>query len=103
MATVIIDQNQEYIWDVPDAILAKVIDHVMRRIDATSAFHDLLFASRNYGNLAFWQLGSEQKDLFAHHVNDYAETTELNEEEQKIIQKLKDMLEFSKNFDLESV
>jgi len=103
MATVIIDQNQEYVWDVPDDILSKVIDHVMRRIDATSAFHDLLFASRNYGNLSFWQLGEEQKELFAQHVNGYEEANELNEEETKIIKKLKDMLEFSKSFDLEAV
>ena len=101
MATVFIDQNHEYVWDVPDDILTKVIDHVMRRIDATSAFHDLLFASRNYGNLEFWQLGTEQKDLFARHVGDYLAINDLDAEEQKIITKLKDMIEFSKNFDLE--
>ena len=103
MATIIIDQNAEYTWEVDNDLLKKVLDFVMRRLDPRSAFHELLFASKNYGNLSFYQLGTEQKDIFQTHILEYQSQEGLSEEEQKGVKRLVDMLEFSKNFDLETV
>ncbi|MCA9835875.1 MAG: hypothetical protein KC422_03135 [Trueperaceae bacterium] len=104
MATIIIDQMGEYIWQVDDDILKHVIDHVMRHIEARSAFHELLYASRTYGNLAFYQLGPEQKDRFEALINDFAQANpDLGEEEQKTVKKLIDMIAFSRNFDTAAV
>ena len=96
MALIIIDQNAEYTWDVDSEILMKLLDHIMRQIDPRSAFHELLFAAKRHGKLAFYQLGHEQKQLFEEHAKSYQASSE---EDQHTVTRLIDMLEFSKNFD----
>ncbi len=104
MATVLIDQMGDYIWQVDDEILKKVVEHVMRHVEPRSAFHELLYASKTYGNLAFYQLGSEQKNRFEELVKGYAEANpELSEEEKKTVRKLADMIAFSRDFDIAPV
>lgn len=104
MATIIIDQHSEYVWQVDDEILKKVIDYVMRHIEARSAFHELLYASKTYGNLAFYQLGAQQKDRFEALIKEYLSVTEnLDEESKKTISRLADMIAFSRDFDVEVV
>lgn len=104
MATILIDQMGDYIWQVDDEILKNVVEHVMRHVEARSAFHELLYASKTYGNLAFYQLGPEQKDRFEELVKDYDEAhPDLSEEERKTVRKLADMIAFSKDFDITPV
>jgi hypothetical protein len=104
MATILIDQMGDYIWQVDDDILRNVVEHVMRHVEARSAFHELLYASKTYGNLAFYQLGPDQKDRFEELVKGYAEANpELSPEELKTVRKLVDMIAFSRDFDIAPV
>lgn len=114
MATVILDKYQEYIWQVDGRKLDKVLEYVMRHVDSTSAFHDLLYSSKTYGNLEFFQLGETQQQIFQEQVtafhtelrsklesfsNESPEYESLTED-LKIVDQLLSMLSFAKANDL---
>ena len=68
MATVIVDSNSEYIWNVSDSVLSGVLEYVMHAIDSTSPLYDLLYASKLSGNLEFHRLGESSRTLFENAV-----------------------------------
>lgn len=117
MATVILDMNREYIWQVDDTKLNKVLEYVMRHIDSTSAFHDLLYSSKTYGNLEFFQLGDLQqqtfedklKQLHSELASKHAGLSEGSEEQKalsadiKMLEQLLSMISFAKANDLAGV
>jgi hypothetical protein len=71
MATIVVDTNQEYLWNVSDEVLSGVLDFVLDKLDRTTAFYDLLYISRNAGRVAFYELGAEQKNLLKKHVKTF--------------------------------
>lgn len=71
MASVVVDENNEYVWQVDDMVLAPVMDFVMRKVDSTSAFHDLLYTAKTYGKLEFFRLGEAQREQFERLTNEY--------------------------------
>ena len=102
MAMVIVDELGEFVWQVPDDILGHVLDYVMRKVDASSAFHDLLHAAKMYGKLELFQLSEEKQANFERLVGEFydqqlAETDEASEETKKIKQ-LVDLMAFSREF-----
>jgi hypothetical protein len=71
MATIVVDTKQEYLWNVSDEVLSAVLDYVLDRLDRTTAFYDLLYIGRNAGRVAFYELGTEQKNLLKTHVKTF--------------------------------
>ena len=102
MAELVVDQNHEYVWQVPDPIWHKVADYVMRHMDSTSAFHDLLYASKTYGRLEFFQLGDIQRQQFESLVTDYYDEQNAKDDAQpddvKKVKQLVDLISFAKGF-----
>jgi hypothetical protein len=105
VATVIVDQRAEYIWNVPDPVLSGVLEYVMQQLDSTSPFYDLLYASKLSGNLEFHRLGEQQRTLFEDavkkmHGEKQSQMDTSNEEqnnEVKKIQQLVGLIEFAKS------
>ena len=102
MAAVVIDEHKEYVWQVSDMVLGRVLDDVMRRIDSTTAFHELLHIAKTYGNLEFFRLGDQQRDQFESLVTSFYEqqvqdnSEALSEDDLKQVKRLLDLIGFAK-------
>jgi hypothetical protein len=103
MATVIVDSNAEYIWNVPDPVLSGVLEYVMHEIDSTSPLYDLLYASKLSGNLEFHRLGEQSRANFENavkklHAERKGKTTSPEEtDELKKIEQLVGLIDFAKS------
>jgi hypothetical protein len=71
MATIVVDTKQEYLWNVSDEVLNAVLDFVLDRLDRTTPFYDLLYIGRSVGRVAFYELGTAQKNLLKTHVKTF--------------------------------
>ena len=101
MAVVMVDRLGEFVWQVPDEVLGRVLDYVMRKVDPTSPFHDLLHAAKMYGKLELFQLSEEKQANFEKLVGECYEqqVAELGDnEETKKVKQLVDLMVFSREF-----
>lgn len=102
MAELIVDQHYEYVWQVPDPIWNQVTDYVLRHTDSASAFYDLLYASKTYGRLEFFQLGDLQRQQFESLVTDYYgeqnAKPDVETDDVKKVKQLIDLIDFAKGF-----
>ena len=103
MATVVIDQNYEYIWQVSDDVLKKVLNDVLRHIDKRLAIYDLLYVASSHGKLEFFLLGQEQKTLFEQLVQRFydesaaeGQKTSLDKADLPKVKQLLDFIAFAK-------
>jgi hypothetical protein len=103
MATVIVDSNAEYIWNVPDPVLSGVLEYVMQHIDSTSPLYDLLYASKLSGNLEFHRLGEQSRASFENAVKKMHDERKLGAtqpeqvDEVKKISQLVGLIDFAKS------
>ena len=106
MASVIIDERQNYVWQVSDGALGTVLDYVLHRLNAASAFHELLYTAKTYGRLEFFRLGERQREQFETLVKAFydehsggADTDDLKADEMKEVKRLLGLIAFSKTLD----